>query len=237
MSIYQLYGSAASSRGTLSLVVGSYASRPGAAPYLILTSSELPFCIHAQQLTVAPSVYSAALSTVNFRSTGQFVNLARIGFDDIKIRTVPNAAYRYHLSLPDHRPAICVSPVMCTYSQILRPATRGVVQKFLNGVFHTQEWERTVGFICTAFGHNDLHAQLSKDAMQFATRAKPKPEGGDQSGSQQSDIDLTVMFSNTQSPSTVHSDSSAYVPINSDNFTLDWDAEGEHYPILLAPPI
>ncbi|KAF6744859.1 hypothetical protein DFP72DRAFT_825131, partial [Ephemerocybe angulata] len=36
---------------------------------------------------------------------------------------------------------------------------------------HTQEWERTVGFICMASGHSELHAQFSRNALQFSSRA------------------------------------------------------------------
>jgi hypothetical protein len=41
----------------------------------------------------------------------------------------------------------------------------------MSGIFHSQEWERFVGFIATVFGHDRLSAQLAKDAIQFTTRA------------------------------------------------------------------
>jgi hypothetical protein len=52
--------------------------------------------------------------------------------------------------------------------------------KVLTGVLHTQEWERFVGFICTAFDHESLDAQLFQDAIQFSTR--PASSSGSRKG-------------------------------------------------------
>ncbi|KAF6741385.1 hypothetical protein DFP72DRAFT_833748 [Ephemerocybe angulata] len=47
---------------------------------------------------------------------------------------------------------------------------------------HTQEWERTTGFIRTASGFPQLHAQLARNALQFSSRAQatrsPASPGG-----------------------------------------------------------
>lgn len=66
---------------------------------------------------------------------------------------------------------MCISSIFCKESHVLAPPDKGLVQKSITGLFHTQEWERTVGFMGTAFGHKTLRAQVSLDAMQFTTRA------------------------------------------------------------------
>ncbi|KAF6751778.1 hypothetical protein DFP72DRAFT_763918, partial [Ephemerocybe angulata] len=50
---------------------------------------------------------------------------------------------------------------------------------------HTQEWERTVGFICMASGYPELHAQFARNTLQFSTRAQVSrgPKSPEQSSS------------------------------------------------------
>jgi hypothetical protein len=60
---------------------------------------------------------------------------------------------------------------MAVNSYLLEPPEKGLRQKWLSGIFHSQEWDRVVGFIVTVFGHERLSAQLNKDAMQFTTKA------------------------------------------------------------------
>lgn len=90
---------------------------------------------------------------------------------DLSVRDIPGKNLRYHLYTKDRDPAVCVSTVLCRESHVLEPPPKGLRQKWISGVFHTQEWERTVGAICTVFGEDVLQAQLVKDAIQFTTRA------------------------------------------------------------------
>ncbi|KAH6902997.1 hypothetical protein BKA70DRAFT_1374066 [Coprinopsis sp. MPI-PUGE-AT-0042] len=109
---------------------------------------------------------------------------------------------------------------MCVNSYLLSPPERGLRQKWLSGIFHSQEWERFVGFICTLFGHERLSAQLAKDAIQFSTRAH-YGKGGD---SRSSGSTLSKMFSNVKSPST-KGKSRSVASVTSDSFALDFDAD------------
>lgn len=120
---------------------------------------------------VLTSLCSSVLSAIEFRAHLNYVNPARISPLDLSVRSLPGKTTRYHLYTKDRRPAICVSTVLCRESHILEPPPKGLRQKWISGVFHTQEWERTVGTICTSFGHDVLQAQLVKDAIQFTTRA------------------------------------------------------------------
>ncbi|KAF6763377.1 hypothetical protein DFP72DRAFT_801285 [Ephemerocybe angulata] len=112
---------------------------------------------------------------------------------------------------------MCLSTIFCKSSHILEPPERGLKQKSITGIFHSQEWERTVGCIGTVFGHRVLHAQLSMDAMQFTTRASFNRVDSSPNGS--SSVQ-SALFSKIRSPA-VGSRARASRVLNTDTFSLD----------------
>jgi hypothetical protein len=122
--------------------------------------------------------FSSCLSAMTFKQCGRFINPARISPRDLLVCTLPGGGQRQQLYTSDRRPAICVSAVYCSDSCITQPSTRGLGQKSISGIYHTQEYERTVGLVCTCFEQPVLHAQIYKDAMQFATRARSRSRAG-----------------------------------------------------------
>jgi hypothetical protein len=116
-------------------------------------------------------ITSSCYNAVNFRSHGNFVNPSRVSPLNLLVRSVPGARTRYYLYTKDRMPAMCVSSVYCKESHLLAPPERGLRQKWMTGIFHSQEWERCVGLVCTTFKHRYVSAQIGQDAMQFSTRA------------------------------------------------------------------
>ncbi|KAF6754970.1 hypothetical protein DFP72DRAFT_812266 [Ephemerocybe angulata] len=108
---------------------------------------------------------------MEFRSHKHFINIARISPLDVLVRELGGPSPTLHLYTGDRKIAICLSPVQVKASHILEPSPTGVKQKRINGVFHTQELERTVGFVCTVFGKETLGSQLGREEMQFTTRS------------------------------------------------------------------
>ncbi|KAH6880231.1 hypothetical protein BKA70DRAFT_1378236 [Coprinopsis sp. MPI-PUGE-AT-0042] len=90
------------------------------------------------------------------------------------------------------------------------------------GIFHSQEWERFVGFIATVFGHERLSAQLAKDAIQFTTRA----HFGKGRSLLRRIANFLQVFDATsvKSPST-KGKARAETSVTADNFSLDFDSE------------
>ncbi|KAJ2916281.1 hypothetical protein MD484_g4135, partial [Candolleomyces efflorescens] len=104
-----------------------------------------------------------------------------------RVKSLPRVCQVTHRDLQD--------PLLKKYYDMSLPPlrrTNNMKKKLLTGVLHSQEWERFVGFICTAFGQLELDAQLFKDAIEFSTRPEA-PQGG-ASGSGDS------MFTNQGSP-------------------------------------
>ncbi|KAJ7858191.1 hypothetical protein B0H13DRAFT_1640617 [Mycena leptocephala] len=52
-------------------------------------------------------------------------------------------------------------------------ASSGISLKFVTGIFHSQEFERTMGVIGMAFNQYTLHAQIAADAVTFGTKSVP----------------------------------------------------------------
>lgn len=72
--------------------------------------------------------------------------------------------------------AILVSSVFSVVSHLITIPDRGLAQHYISGIFHSQEWERFCAFMCMVFGHPELTAQLSLDALTFSTKAVGKCE-------------------------------------------------------------
>lgn len=100
--------------------------------------------------------------------------MARTSPVDTALRTVAGSSERYnvyHATNPP-RPFVGVTSGWLERSQLLSASTTGLRQRFVTVILHTQEWERTVGFLSTATGFSQLHAQLARDALQFSSRAQ-----------------------------------------------------------------
>ncbi|RXW15198.1 hypothetical protein EST38_g10657 [Candolleomyces aberdarensis] len=124
--------------------------------------------------------FMSCISIIKFRSSGRYINLCRISPLDVLVKEiVPSSVPKYHLYGLDRRHIICLAP-----------------KKLIRGVYHSQEWERFVGFICTAFDQEELEAQLYQDAIEFSTR--PASSQGASSGLP---TKAESMYTNTSSPS------------------------------------
>jgi len=71
-----------------------------------------------------------------------------------------------------NQPAVNLSSVFITASNLLTPPQQGLHQKSISGIFHSQEWDHFCGFICMVFGKDELHAQLEKDSLLFSMAGK-----------------------------------------------------------------
>jgi hypothetical protein len=115
---------------------------------------------------------SVCLSAIEFRSSEFYINPSRISPLDVCVKQIGiGTRPKYHLYTRQHRPAVCVSTIFCDSSHVLAPPDRGLTQKSISGIFHSQEWEHFVGFMCTVFDHERMSAQLAKDVLQFTTKA------------------------------------------------------------------
>ncbi|KAJ2914230.1 hypothetical protein MD484_g6192, partial [Candolleomyces efflorescens] len=129
---------------------------------------------------VCPSMdFDSIMSAMAFTQSGRFINPTRISPLDLLVRSAPGSGQRLQLYTSDRRPAVCVSTVYCADSCLTVPSTRGLKQKYFSGIFHTQEWERCMAIMCALFRQRVLHAQLYKDAIQFATRAASRARSGE----------------------------------------------------------
>ncbi|KAJ7026394.1 hypothetical protein C8F04DRAFT_1268166 [Mycena alexandri] len=116
---------------------------------------------------------------LSFRSSGQYVNLARVDPTAIsasrQIYAMGKERERFTLCIND-RTAICLSPVMITESSVTRigrvnRAESGIQLKFVTGIFHSQEFERTMGVAGMAFHQRRMDAQIHADSVTFGTRS------------------------------------------------------------------
>ncbi|KAF6752333.1 hypothetical protein DFP72DRAFT_1070646 [Ephemerocybe angulata] len=117
---------------------------------------------------------SIAFDCVTFTEEGPIRNPARASPLDIAMRTVPgtNQRYNFYCATNPAVPLVAVSSGWLEHSQLVALSETGLRQKYVAVIFHTQEWERTVGFIRSASGYPELWAQLSRDALQFSTRSQ-----------------------------------------------------------------
>ncbi|KAF5338081.1 hypothetical protein D9611_014179 [Ephemerocybe angulata] len=114
--------------------------------------------------------YDSAINAIVFKSHKQFLNPSRASTQSVLVRELPPGT-KLQLYTSDRRVAICLSAVQATQSYITEPCPVGVKQKKLHGVFHSQEFERMVGFVCSAFSKELLGAQLGMDEMQFCSKS------------------------------------------------------------------
>ncbi|RXW12853.1 hypothetical protein EST38_g13001 [Candolleomyces aberdarensis] len=147
-----------------------------------------------------------ALEFMRFVNNGYFVNPSRASPLGITIRelTSGTSTPRYHAYV-GQSPLVALSPVFLEHSQLTEPSATGLHQRFIRGIFHSQEWERAVAYFNMIFGCRRMHAQLARDALQFSTRGTFKAKTDN--GSSGSNLRKTAskMFTKNVSCSTVSS--------------------------------
>ena len=132
----------------------------------------VPHCLPSSLPRMLIIGVSSVMGAITLTSVDDKVNPSSISPCDVLTRGVVGVSNRSHLYTLAREPAICVSCVRVTESFLLAPPVRGIRHKRISGVFHSQEWERAVAFVCGAFRQPVLAAQLHKDAIQFSTRTE-----------------------------------------------------------------
>lgn len=122
--------------------------------------------------------FRSCLSAINFVKSGKYINLARCALTDVCIRNIGVSNQNYHLYTANRQPAFCLSAVMCTESFLECVPPKGLRKHGLGGIGHTQEYERDVGFLCSAYGCDSFHAQLFQNVLRFETMSNFKQEKG-----------------------------------------------------------
>lgn len=114
------------------------------------------------------------LDIVTFHGVNAYRNVCRISPLDVELRSAPGTGSRFnfHYSSTPPVPLIAFSTMWLERSQLVAPADTGLRQRYITGKFFAQEWQRFMGFVATASGYDELHAQLARDALQFSTRAQ-----------------------------------------------------------------
>ncbi|RXW13803.1 hypothetical protein EST38_g12051 [Candolleomyces aberdarensis] len=163
-----------------------------------------------------------AYRALSFVESNNFVNPSRASPVDTAVREIAGASPRYNL-YRNRLPLIAVSPLFLEHSQISEPSPNGLRQKYIRGIYHSQEWEHFTGFTGMAFGHTQLHAQLARDALQFSTRAAfPRKTENGEAGKLLITL-LTVMSLIRLSCRSTRT--SAPARVNADNFSLPTDGQ------------
>lgn len=114
------------------------------------------------------------MGAMHLEAVDDKINPSSVSPCDVLTRGVTGVSNRFHLFTLECKPAVCVSAIRVTESYILTPPVQGIRHKHISGVFHSQEWERAVAFVCGVFCQPVLAAQLHKDATQFSTLTEDK---------------------------------------------------------------
>lgn len=111
------------------------------------------------------------MAAINFVMAGSFRNIARASPLDAGLRVMGDSERRHvYCTGSPPTPLIAVSAGMVQASSLLAGPSKGMKQKWIKLVFHTQEWQRSMGFVATVSGHTELHAQFAMNALQISTR-------------------------------------------------------------------
>ncbi|KAF6741296.1 hypothetical protein DFP72DRAFT_292937 [Ephemerocybe angulata] len=115
-----------------------------------------------------------AYGAVNFTQAGPIRNPARVSPLDVAMKNMGSNSQKFNFYCATNPPVplIATSAGWVDRSQLLAPAEKGVRQKYISIILHSQEWQRTLGFIRTASGFTSLHGQLARNALQFSSRAQ-----------------------------------------------------------------
>ncbi|KAF8205238.1 hypothetical protein K438DRAFT_1757224 [Mycena galopus ATCC 62051] len=126
-----------------------------------------------------PNVDIASVwSFVNFDMKGRHVNLARVNPSKLEavFQLYGNNERRWTLSIKG-QPAICLSVVNTTKSSLTQISSvtgaegpKVPLLKYLTAIHLSQEFDRMVGVCGMVFDLDEMHAQLSMDALTFGTR-------------------------------------------------------------------
>jgi len=114
---------------------------------------------------------SNCVNAIHFDLSGRYVNPSRASPLDVSAYKVTSDGEHLHLHVKN-QPAVNLSSVFVTASNLLTPPQRGLHQKSILGIFHSQEWDCFCGFICMVFGKDELHVQLEKDSLLFSTKSE-----------------------------------------------------------------
>lgn len=132
-----------------------------------------PFIIIAHIMSLYWHWHSSAFGAITFSSKGRFINPSRVSpLDVYTVNTHPDGS-RSVLYANDTM-AVCVSCIYTTASYLYSTPERGIIQHYIAGIFHSQEWEHFCSFLTMVFNKAELHAQVSGDAVSFSTKSAPK---------------------------------------------------------------
>ncbi|KAJ7490176.1 hypothetical protein B0H11DRAFT_2229098 [Mycena galericulata] len=143
----------------------------------LLTGGRVSFSLWAGKI---PDInFSNSVGGVLFvEAPGGFINPSRV--DPRRVTSQPTTAdlSRYVLNV-DGKTAICVSAIMASESTLVegRAIGRSRPRKWLSGVFHNQEYERFISFMCLTFGSSTMYGQLSSGAVAFQSALGPANDG------------------------------------------------------------
>ncbi|KAJ3488731.1 hypothetical protein NLJ89_g11585 [Agrocybe chaxingu] len=141
-------------------------------------------------------------AALRFVHSGNYLNPSRASPQLTRAIRITPSGFRQNL-LVDSSPAVLVTCIYTTASYLVTPSMEtSVVKKQIQGIVHSQEWERMVGFLCMVFGQKELHAQLSADSIAFETRQAVTKANNNAKASK------SGLFSSIRSPSVKHSSSS-----------------------------
>lgn len=111
------------------------------------------------------------MQSIQFVKAGRYINPSRVDPSYVAVRPAFQSSESKRMFVGKDV-AICVSPVYSSQSFLLEGKPRGLPQKIVSGIFHSQEWQRFEAFMCLAFSHEVLIAQYKDHALEFGTRSK-----------------------------------------------------------------
>ncbi|KAH6903576.1 hypothetical protein BKA70DRAFT_1433623 [Coprinopsis sp. MPI-PUGE-AT-0042] len=119
-----------------------------------------------------------AFAAIRFTQADNYFNPARAPIGMLKWREFhgPGNNQRLHAYIGDDH-AIGITTIYSETSCLLAPSEKGLKQRFLAGKLHTVEWDRTVGYVCTASGFDELHANVRCDSISFVSRPSKEQAG------------------------------------------------------------
>ncbi|KAK7040605.1 hypothetical protein R3P38DRAFT_2769080 [Favolaschia claudopus] len=113
-------------------------------------------------------------NAMSFKRSGRFFAPQREAPDSLSLAQEPGTSpYSYKLYAGNEY-AIAVTPGLCFESYVVEPFRSGGTpprfRKFISVLFHNQDWERFVSFVCCCFDRRMLHTQMTGKALQFSTK-------------------------------------------------------------------
>ncbi|KAK6974081.1 hypothetical protein R3P38DRAFT_2812267 [Favolaschia claudopus] len=113
-------------------------------------------------------------NAMNFKSRGRFFAPQRESPDHVMLAQEPGTASSAYKLYIGSEYAIGVTPGLCFESYLVDTfrsnANPPRYRKFISLLFHNQDWERFVSFMCCCFDRRMLHTQMTGKALQFSTK-------------------------------------------------------------------